>query len=140
MLLGFKARFAPMVLDGSKTHTIRAPRARRPRVGEPCHCYTGLRQKGARLLGRWECVRVETIRIQLSENGGLLVRIDDAVLGHDEAVMLARRDGFRGQDPLVEMTQFWLAEGRLQEGDIWTGDVIHWDPKKPVAGPKKARG
>lgn len=34
MLLGFKKRFAPMVEDGSKTHTIRAKRKIRPRVGK----------------------------------------------------------------------------------------------------------
>lgn len=63
MLLGFKRRFAPHIQDGSKTHTIRAKRKLRPKAGETCHCYTGLRQKGARLLGRWRCVRVQDIII-----------------------------------------------------------------------------
>lgn len=51
MLLGFKRRFVSAILSGSKCHTIRAKRTRPPRVGETLHCYTGLRQKGATLLG-----------------------------------------------------------------------------------------
>lgn len=38
MLLGFKKQFAAYVEEGSKTHTIRAPRAIRPKPGaEQCH-------------------------------------------------------------------------------------------------------
>jgi hypothetical protein len=63
MLLGFKRRFAPFVEEGSKTHTIRAKRKIRPKVGEVCHCYVDPRQKSMRLLGRFPCVKVETIDI-----------------------------------------------------------------------------
>ncbi len=51
------ARFAHAVLDGSKTHTIRAKRKAPPRVGEILHCYTGLRTKKVKLLGRFQCGR-----------------------------------------------------------------------------------
>jgi hypothetical protein len=65
VLLGFKERFAPFVEEGSKTHTIRAKRKIRPRVGEICHCYANPRQKSMRLLGRFECIRVEDLRIEV---------------------------------------------------------------------------
>lgn len=46
MLLGFNARFVPLILAHEKRHTIRAKRKNAPHVGEICHCYTGLRQRG----------------------------------------------------------------------------------------------
>ncbi len=128
MLLGFDARFVPFVEDGSKTHTIRAKRKNTPRAGETCHCYTGLRHKGARLLGRWPCVRVEEIVIAAHE-----LRIDGQVLSRDERNALAWRDGFRGRDPWLEMVEFW--EGRLP----FEGHIIHWLYESPVQFRAKSR-
>src|ERR1039458_6030532 len=117
MLLGFKARFVPMIEDGSKTHTIRAKRKIRPRVGETCHCYTGLRQKGARLLGRWPCVKVEEITIRLRCRPedffplALDIWIDGERLSPDEVNDLAWRDGFRPVrrcDACLVMCHYWL--------------------------------
>lgn len=110
MLLGFKKRFAPIVEEGSKTHTIRAKRKIRPRVGEICHCYTGLRQKGARLLGRWECVKVEPINIYECGDGRFSVWVGENELTPDEKDALAWRDGFRDQEnaPFVQMMQYWI--------------------------------
>src|SRR5690348_14703111 len=98
MLLGFKARFAPFVEDGTKTHTIRATRKNPPRAGEICHCYTGLRQKGARLLGRWPCVKVEEILLEwlaIERGMTIIISIDGVELDQAEANALAYRDGFR---------------------------------------------
>ena len=129
MLLGFKARFAPLVEDGSKTHTIRAERKNPPKAGEMCHCYTGLRRKGARLLGRWPCVKVEGIRIY--DRGGTLgVVIDGHDLDRDECNALAWRDGFRGSGPkyaFAEMAAYWLALHPQADGPfVFAGHVIHW--------------
>jgi len=123
MLLGFKTRFAPFILDGRKQHTIRATRKIRVRVGETCHCYTGLRQKGAKLLGRWPCVKIEDIHIARGARG-LSILIDGELLDADEREALARRDGFASLD---EMAQFW--EGRLP----FAGTVIHWRWTSEVA-------
>lgn len=149
MLLGFKKQFVPYILDGSKTHTIRAPRKNvlsrakhgSPRVGETCHCYTGLRQRGpiiqklasgtvvrqkipGTLLGRWRCVKVETIEIVVLPDiflaqAGPVIRIAGEVLSDDEADALAYRDGFR-TGGFAEMMAFW--EGRLP----FVGNIIHW--------------
>ncbi len=62
-LYNFQARFVPYIESGEKTHTIRAERKRGDVPGKTMHLYTGLRQKGARLLYRATCVRVEFIRI-----------------------------------------------------------------------------
>jgi hypothetical protein len=123
MLLGFKDQFHPMILDGSKRHTIRAQRKIRPKPGETCHCYGKVRQKGMHLLGRWPCVRVSEIvftpvlapgcicrgdglmgmRCDASVhapdaiNEQVVVTIDGEALSLDELDLLAWRDGFRTQ-------------------------------------------
>ncbi len=91
MLLGFKRRFAPAVWDGSKTHTIRLKRVRRPRVGETCNCYVDPRQVTMALLGRWECVRIEDITITAA--GG--ITIAGAELDPSERNLFCWREGFR---------------------------------------------
>lgn len=62
-LYNFQARFVPFILAGAKTHTIRAVRANPDKPGNTLHLYTGLRHKGARLLMRVPCVKVEEIEI-----------------------------------------------------------------------------
>jgi hypothetical protein len=52
MLLGFHERFAPFVLDGSKTHTIRVERKVEMKAGGMCHCYVNPRRKIACWLER----------------------------------------------------------------------------------------
>ncbi len=138
MLLGFKKQFADWVESGTKTHTIRAPRVIRPRVGETCHCYTGLRQKGARLLGRFPLVCVQQVviwRIEGSRYGvPLTIHIDGARLSDSEANDFFHRDGFRPEAytgnlrleaflyPSIEMAaEFWKDREMP-----WTGDLIHW--------------
>lgn len=132
MLLGFRVEFEPYVKDGSKPHTIRARRKIRPRVGETCHCYVGLRTKGARLLGRWECVKVEEIRIRWTGRAGNTPRV--AVAGKRlnvrECNALAWRDGFRSRGrefAFAEMMKFFA--GRLP----FVGDLIHWRYTREVA-------
>ncbi len=145
MLLGFKAQFEPYVLDGSKTHTIRSVRKIQPRVGETCHCYGDVRQKTMHLLGRWPCVRVESIEIsQPASTDQPQILIDGYILSRNEADLFAWHDGFRFDgtvmsitDPKVSkelgsfplMMQFW--EDRLP----FQGYIIHWDFLKPVARP-----
>jgi hypothetical protein len=151
MLLGFKRRFEPMVVDGSKTHTIRglrksaAGRPVTPKVGEICHCYVDPRQKSMRLLGRWPCVRVETIVISKQGTVYISPRLysqgwlkENRLLGQlnlgfekldpEEKNALAWRDGFRGEHPFEEMFQFWVQNNELP----FMGHIIHWDFNSPV--------
>lgn len=112
-LYNFKAQFVPHVLNGSKTHTIRATRAHVDKPGNTVHLYTGLRQKGARLLMRATCTRVQEIRI----DGNGFIFIDGVELDGDEVEQLAQRDGFASYHGMM---QFW--EGRLP----FAGHIIHW--------------
>lgn len=121
-LLNFKKRFAPLVESGTKTHTIRAWRKHPIREGEMLHLYTGLRQKGARLLGRWPCTKAQTITIEARENSApfLWICVDGRWLNDDEVFNLLRRDGFAGGP--AEAYEFW--KDRLPIN----GQLIHWDP------------
>ena len=141
MLLGFKQRFCPMVEDGSKRHTIRGPRARRPRVGEICHNYYALRTKACRLLGRWPCVKLQTIRIDAVLKGETVpvVWIDGEPIDMDEMNALAWADGFRSRGRAgawSEMFEYWTSPtGRSTDPPAlpFIGWIIHWDYDKPVA-------
>jgi uncharacterized protein YqfB (UPF0267 family) len=115
-LYNFQKRFVPMILDGSKTHTIRALRAHPDKPGNVLHLYTGLRQKGAQLLMRVRCTKVEEILI----DSACQISIDGQLLDISEREQLARRDGFMDY---VDMMCFW--RGRLP----FRGCIIHW--RKP---------
>ncbi len=118
MILNFKKRFEQYVTSGSKRHTIRAKRKIPGKVGQLCHCYTGLRQKGARLLGRWPCTRIEEITIIGKFRSGvplwLKVAIGDQELSPSEVEALCWRDGFRESDRQhwYEFAEFWYKEHR----------------------------
>src|SRR4051812_22741705 len=96
-LYNFKPQFVPLILDGTKTHTIRAPHknsegAPQDKPGSMMHLYTGLRRRGpiiqklasgevvrqkmSRLLGRFECVKVEEIEIAQMGPDGISVWVD----------------------------------------------------------------
>jgi hypothetical protein len=119
-LYNFQKRFVPMILSGEKQHTIRAMRANSSdKPGSTLHLYTGLRQKGAKLLMRVPCVAIQNILI--TPEG--MVRIDGIYLEDDEREALARRDGFSN---FQEMLKFWKEpKDRLP----FRGQIIHWKSK-----------
>lgn len=122
----FQLRFVKKILRGEKTHTIRARRRYRAKVGETLHLYTGLRQKGARLLMRVPCIAVNEIKILpgFPELPGIPLRIviDGEELAPSEVEALARRDGF---ETAKDMAMFWKKTHDM-EHEPFTGDIIHW--------------
>lgn len=143
MILGFKDRFEPYIIDGSKTHTIRG--GNRWRVGMRADLFVRPRQKDMRLLFRAPVVRVGQIRIESYEAysrfgpplGGnhvrnahrgpsgeaFLVWIDGTRLTADEAEALFRRDGFRDTSMMASYEALLFWEERLP----FRGQIIHWD-------------
>jgi len=132
-LLGFKARFAPMVENGVaaaarraipnegqpiKRQTIRALRkdGRDPAPGDTLHLYTGLRTKQARLLGEVRCRAVTTLRIDRS---GSRVRRDGRVLDRAATLRLARADGFVDRESMIDFVQ-------KMHGLPFEGLLIRW--------------
>jgi len=121
-LYNFKVRFAPFILDGSKTHTIRAQRKHPDKPGNLLHLYSGLRTKNAKLLKRVTCSAVQAIAISINH-----IEIDGVLLSRDERIELAYRDGFRERprsSAFDQMLSFW--DGRLP----FTGQIIHWKAGK----------
>jgi len=116
-LYNFQQRFVPKILSGEKTHTIRAIRANPDKPGNTLHLYTGLRHKGARLLMRVPCVKVDEIYIRLVNGWDAGIAINGIDLDATECDYLARRDGFKD---FADMMSFW--EGRLP----FEGHIIHW--------------
>ncbi len=123
-LYNFEPRFVEKILAGLKTHTIRGIRAHPDKPGNVLHLYTGLRHKGARLLMRVPCVKIEEIEIEqhperfLDDDPDLFtVKIDDVILDRSECEALALRDGF---DNFADMMAFW--NGRLP----FRGHIVHW--------------
>ena len=116
-LYNFRSRFVDSILNGTKTHTIRGNRKRTDKPGNTMHLYTGLRQKGARLLKRAPCIRVEPIHIDAQHN----ILLGDVQLSSDECHALALRDGFSS---FADMMSFW--KGRLP----FHGHIYHWGPSK----------
>jgi len=136
MLLGFQSRFELAIRVKKKRHTIRGLRKRRPRVGEICHCYVNPRKKSMRLLGRWFCTRVQSIRIEhiadpLKRRGSAFtITIDGVPLQPAELERFADSDGFA---TFGEMMRFWLHHHSLP----FEGDLIHWDPERPAPAPRR---
>lgn len=148
-LYGFKKQFVPMILDGSKTHTIRATRKFEDSPGKTMHLYTGLRQKKgvARLLMRVPCVKVEPIEISLPFGeieitlSMFTVKVSGQTLDSGEKDLLAWRDGFipnfsvsnqpAAYGAFALMAEFWTKEhGKTNGGFPFVGKIYHWDFSK----------
>lgn len=105
----FQKQFVQMILDKSKTHTIRRRRARPTKPGDMLMLYTGMRTKSCKLIAVTECVRIEPIRFYLdkaevwiwsAEEPGDLYYEEGAEIGSfrlmnaEEVNALAHADGF----------------------------------------------
>lgn len=147
MLLGFRPMFHEFVREGSKTHTIRRHKRYPPKIGETCHCYGDVRQKTMFLIGRWPCIAVDEITINLVMVEGwkslgldkpmvvtLNVSINDQELSPDETETLFWRDGFRYHLPpytaIASARDFW--RDNFEDGKPFHGQMIHWDFERPV--------
>ncbi len=128
-VLNFKPQFREHIESGRKRHTIRAKRKFPCKPGQILYLYTGLRKKGAALIGRYPCVKVEEIEIfTIGGSTHPVIRIDGQTLDRSELERLAFFDGFLNY---MEMMRFW--DGRLP----FQGHVIHWDFEHPVAAKVK---
>jgi hypothetical protein len=134
-LYNFHRRFEPYILDGSKTHTIRARRKHPDTPGKTMYLYCGLRQPGAQLLLVAPCVKVQEIKIELrpavpDQN----IVIDGVALTPDERDAFAWSDGFRHPDDELDQGYCWFLMAEFWAGrPTFEGRVYHWDYKRAVA-------
>ena len=98
------------------------------------HLYTGLRQKGAKLLMRVPCVGVADVSLRyaldvVSDVWKLWVRLDGALLDPDETELFLRCDGFRPNSLFSARSvalRFWFNQLPFN------GQIYHWDFAKRV--------
>lgn len=120
----FQARFAPAVESGEKSSTFRVTGKRRhARAGEMLQLYTGMRQKGCRLLRKATCT---SARPMVVDAHGFA--IDGQRVPRDDANALARRDGFESWGDMIH----WVAE---THGLPAEGILIEWGEPLQIGGP-----
>lgn len=95
VLYGFKKRFASLVADGSKVHTIRDPRKddRHAKPGDRLQLYTGLRTKQCKKLVDPDPVCWQVFDINIFA-GNRLIQINGLEATTDEIAQLIQGDGF----------------------------------------------
>lgn len=122
-LLNFKARFADDVESGKKRQTLRPPRKRLIRPGDTLRLYTGLRQKGARLLREATCKSVNQIIIDAFGACSRFWHLKR------RSTALANADGFKDW---AELWKFFDAQypsgssNRTPDGNGIILDLIKW--------------
>ncbi len=145
----FQERFVPLVLEGSKTHTIRQRRVKGfAKPGDILYLYYGLRQKWCKKLREEICSDTRTIAITkegnillfekrldvIPESWGELYKSKHHLLNEDERDLLAWNDGFRPDGSSQTsptgcsdiMLRFWSMTHKLP----FIGDIIYWEPNK----------
>ncbi len=126
--LGFRRRFAGVILGGEKRQTIRKPRRKPLRVGDRLHLFTGMRTKSCRKLGVASCTALQDIRID--GDGFTLdgVRAD----APGRLAEMARADGFASWPEMVEFFQ-------RTHGLPFSGVLVRWGQLNPAGGPVPPR-
>lgn len=126
----FQKIFADDVASGNKCQTIRGPRNRHARVGEPIQLYTGMRTKQCRKLVEPDpiCSAVLPVNIEISfRNQGMIenVTLDGCDLTSDQIEQFCRDDGF-GNFKITARNAMgrWFAKN--YGTGIFKGFVIQW--------------
>ena len=117
MVLGFKPDFVPLIIAGTKVHTIRA--GNRWTAGQPIHFCTNV---GPDTMTKFQpdgvVKAVQSIRAKII-HGSCFVEIDGRQLQGKELAELVNRDGFRS---LPELFNFLAS----YHGLPFAGQLIHW--------------
>lgn len=117
--INFQKQFAPLILNGSKPHTIRPKRKRNPIApGQTLYLYTGMRTKQCELLKDVVCASV--VPIQIFNDIGQ-IRLDGRLLPLNEMMHFAIRDGFANYMDFFKFFERYSA--RVREHEL---EVIYW--------------
>lgn len=132
MNLSFKEKFVPLILNGSKIHTIRQDEYDRWGSGMTIHFATGIRTKQYNCFKISECVSTQKIHIIWQENNkgmgnhswSVKVLIDGRDVTNDSELIdeLVKNDGFNNRKEFFE----WESWNRK----TFTGKILHWTNKR----------
>lgn len=123
----FQARFVPLILDGSKPHTIRLRRKRRTREGDLLKLFTGQRTKQCFLIAETICMKVEPVKIYPYSKD---ITLNGKDLSTNEITEFALADGFSDVD------KFFAFFSRYEIYNLLLFlEVIYWDPKQLKISP-----
>lgn len=114
----FQKQFAPLILDGSKPHTIRPRRKRPTQVGDVLYLYTGMRTKACQFLMQDTCKQIKPIAIYPDIGQ---IRLDGRLLPLNEMTHFAVRDGFANYMEFFKFFERYPAQVRERELE-----VIYW--------------
>ena len=103
----FQSRFVPMILDGSKPHTIRRRRKRPTKVGDVIKMFVGMRTKSCFQFGEAPCMKVEPIVIYPFEQRML---INGEFLLRKEELLIIRDDGFEVMEDFYDFFKRYKRE------------------------------
>lgn len=130
MILPFKKEFVPLILNGTKIHTIREDKKNRWKPGNIIHMATGVRSKHYNCFAEKVCTSVQDIEFIWFNDvaKGWVVYVfagDSCVTGINNGKKfdaLCKGDGFqRWEDFLL-----WPAWNKK----YFKGKLIHWTDKK----------
>lgn len=143
----FHPLFEPQVRNLSKLQTVRAPRLRHARPGEPVQLFCDQRSRHCRKLVSPDpiCVRVRPIEIHVSGMIGIAsIAIEGIPLGREEIELFARADGFdperfgKWKGAFRGLAVHEYATARSNMGDFWLakhgagrfdGVIVQWEPQ-----------
>ena len=132
MILGFQKQFKPLILDGSKIHTIRADKNNRWKPGRKIHFAIGVRTKYYEQFHEGICKSVQGIRI-VNHGNFIFVRVgDDEKHIHSDCIDF-NKDKRHDIHLIENITQndglsyiefkTWFTP-KLH--DVFEGKIIHW--------------
>lgn len=135
----FKKQFGPAIESHEKCQTVRGPRKRHARVGEPVQLYVGMRTKACRKLIEPDpiCTSTQIVEIHIDRDAPEIITVmmlDAWALMDHEIEFFARCDGFRpepGKSARRMMGEFWMREHLERDARElrFVGVVIRWEAK-----------
>jgi len=90
-LYSVQEQFVSMMLDGSKSHTVRRKRKRPTKVGDVLYFYSGLRTKKCKFVMQDTCKKIIPVVIYADIGQ---IHLDGRLLPLNEMMHFAVRDGF----------------------------------------------
>lgn len=127
MILSFKKQFEPLVMAGTKIHTLRADVKDRWDVGRKIHFATGVRTANYSCFKEGVVSGIQYVFMTYYQ-GRFEVSVGDTnycdqYLDWSDIEKLARNDGFDGVDDFMK---WFIPLIESSEDHCFSGKIIHW--------------